>query len=317
MSPVTGRAPCTRRRTTRDAPGASRRARSATRDDRTACRRRRPRRWNRRRAQLDGIEIVSATSPVGSGPRERNRVRHFVDRADRQVDRSRAPAVSSMSRSACTQAVALAVLFEKSPSPTALTFALANSEPAVWAFACTVSRRVVPAGISAIVQLTDEAFVVQVAPGHAGRSHGLVEIERQHRIAHRQRAQRAHVGVDVDRRADRDFGRAGGQRHRRIDAGAHRHRRAGGCCWTSRDRWSRSTRACTEKFAALLLRAITLTCALASTAMVPSEHVAMRPATVQLPSEAARRFDGERGVVGQRDGERRRRPRRCCRRNAR
>ena len=59
----------------------------------------------------------------------------------------------------------LALLFEKSPSPTALIFAPANSEPATCVVARTVSRRVVPAGISAITQLTDDAFVVQTPPG--------------------------------------------------------------------------------------------------------------------------------------------------------
>src|SRR5690242_2727667 len=75
------------------------------------------------------------------------------------------PAVSSTSRSACTQAVALALLLVRSPSPSTLTLALANNGPAVCVRVCTVSRRVLPAGRSASVQLTDVELVVQVAPG--------------------------------------------------------------------------------------------------------------------------------------------------------
>jgi hypothetical protein len=61
--------------------------------------------------------------------------------------------------------VVLALLLPRSPSPSTLMLALANSGPAVCVRVCTVSLRVLPDGRSAIVQLTDDAFVVHVAPG--------------------------------------------------------------------------------------------------------------------------------------------------------
>ena len=47
------------------------------------------------------------------------------------------------------------------------------------------------------------------------------------------------------------------------------------------------TRACTEKFAAPLLRATTLTWAVASTGIEPSSQVAVKSDTEQLPSSVA------------------------------
>ena len=70
-SPVTGPVPCTRSRTTREAPGAM--TPSAQRhiiesvDEQVAP----PASIESTVSALEGIERVSVTSPVGSGPRER------------------------------------------------------------------------------------------------------------------------------------------------------------------------------------------------------------------------------------------------------
>jgi hypothetical protein len=75
------------------------------------------------------------------------------------------PAVTSTSRSACTQACALPVLLVTSPSPGADTDAAAYSGPAAAVFAFTVSLSDAPGAISAMLQTTENAFAVQVAPG--------------------------------------------------------------------------------------------------------------------------------------------------------
>src|SRR3954469_16283351 len=75
------------------------------------------------------------------------------------------PAESSMSCGARTQPVTLAVLLVKSPSPDTLTAAPANIEPATVPVADTVRRRVAPDGRLAMVQVTEYALALQLAPG--------------------------------------------------------------------------------------------------------------------------------------------------------
>jgi hypothetical protein len=72
----------------------------------------------------------------------------------------------------------------------------------------TVSRRVVPAGISAITQLTDDAFVVQTPPGMLAEV--TVWLRLTESTALRTAIERCDFtsAVDLDGCAERDFLRA-------------------------------------------------------------------------------------------------------------
>src|SRR4029079_13351206 len=122
---------------------------------------------------VEGTDIVSVTSPGSCGPRELTRKGiSYVTPTPRSTEA--APAVSSMSRSACTQARALPVLLLWSPSPLAVTLAAADSRPASVAVVFTVRRSVDPDGISPMLHTTENGPVVQLAPGRLAPSTGLL-----------------------------------------------------------------------------------------------------------------------------------------------
>src|SRR6185436_17183442 len=156
--------PRTRMRTTRDSPGASGPSTQRQLSDSSGAQLELPASSDSRTAALDPMLIQTATSPVAWVPSERttNGISYTPPTARSTLA---GPAVISTSRSACTHALALALLLAVSLSAGALTLAAANKGPASVVSVLTVSLTLAPGASSATLQITENWFVLHEAPG--------------------------------------------------------------------------------------------------------------------------------------------------------
>jgi hypothetical protein len=243
-----------------------------------------------------GSENSSDTAPVGEAPRERS---VYAISCEAFTARSAVPAAVaiSTSRSACTHALVLAVLLDRSPSPSTLTPALANSGPAFCAVAVAVSRTELPDAISGMPQVTDDALSVQVPPARVADATGWLSV--RYTVALRigsARSEPTSTFTSIGAPARYSAALAS------IVTRPSMPERSVTGSWRLLFEVSRSvpamTRACVVNVPATLPRACTLTCATPPTSRSPSAQVAVWPEMAQLPCElladsmAAAEFSG-------------------------